>query len=36
MCDGSAHMLSENISLAVFVNMMTFRGGEVVTDGALQ
>jgi hypothetical protein len=29
-------MVSENISLAVFVNMMTFRGAEVVTDGALQ
>jgi prepilin-type N-terminal cleavage/methylation domain-containing protein len=36
MCDGSAHMVSENISLVVFVNMMTFRGSEVVTDGALQ
>jgi prepilin-type N-terminal cleavage/methylation domain-containing protein len=36
MCDGSAHMISENISLVVFINMMTFRGGEVVTDGALQ
>jgi prepilin-type N-terminal cleavage/methylation domain-containing protein len=32
MCDGSAHMLSENISVVVFCNMMTFRGHEVVAD----
>ena len=34
MCDGSAHMVSENISLVVFINMMTYRGHEVVTDAS--
>ena len=33
MCDGSAHMISENISLVVFCNLVTFRGHEPVTDG---
>ena len=32
MCDGSARMLSENISVVVFCNMMSFRGHEVVSD----
>jgi prepilin-type N-terminal cleavage/methylation domain-containing protein len=32
MCDGSAHMLSENISVVVFCNMMSFHGHEVVSD----
>jgi len=32
MCDGSAHMLSENISVVVFCNMISFHGREVVTD----
>ncbi len=36
MCDGSAHMLSENISVVVFCNMMSFRGHEVVSDTNLQ
>jgi len=34
MCDGSAHMVSENISLVVFCNLMTYRGRERVTDGS--
>ena len=32
MCDGSAHMLSENISVAVFIKMISFRGGQQVLD----
>jgi prepilin-type N-terminal cleavage/methylation domain-containing protein len=32
MCDGSAHMLSENISVAVFVKMISFRGMQQVLD----
>jgi prepilin-type N-terminal cleavage/methylation domain-containing protein len=32
MCDGSARMLSENISVVVFVALMTPQGHEVVTD----
>jgi prepilin-type N-terminal cleavage/methylation domain-containing protein len=32
MCDGSAHMISENISLITFGAMVTFKGGEPVTD----
>jgi hypothetical protein len=32
MCDGSAHMLSENISVVVFCNLMSFRGHEAVSD----
>jgi len=36
MCDGSAHMLSENISVVVFCNMMSFMGHEVVSDSNVQ
>jgi prepilin-type N-terminal cleavage/methylation domain-containing protein len=32
MADGSAHMLSENISVAVFVKMINFKGGQQVLD----
>jgi prepilin-type N-terminal cleavage/methylation domain-containing protein len=32
MCDGSAHMLSENISVITFQALMTFAGHERVTD----
>jgi prepilin-type N-terminal cleavage/methylation domain-containing protein len=32
MCDGSARMLSENISIVAFVALMTPQGHEVVTD----
>ena len=32
MCDGSARMVSENISIVVFVGLMTPRGHDVVTD----
>lgn len=32
MCDGSAHMVSENIGLAVFGKLVSFRGREPVTD----
>jgi prepilin-type processing-associated H-X9-DG protein len=35
MCDGSAHMLSENISVVVLCNLMSFRGHETVTDSNL-
>jgi prepilin-type N-terminal cleavage/methylation domain-containing protein len=35
MCDGSAHMLSENISVVVFCNLMSFRGHETVSDSNL-
>jgi prepilin-type N-terminal cleavage/methylation domain-containing protein len=31
-CDGSAHMLSENISLTVLSRLMTYRGYAPVTD----
>jgi prepilin-type N-terminal cleavage/methylation domain-containing protein/prepilin-type processing-associated H-X9-DG protein len=34
MCDGSVHMISENISLVVLCNLVTFRGHEVVTDSS--
>jgi prepilin-type N-terminal cleavage/methylation domain-containing protein len=36
MCDGSAHMISENISIVVFEALATYRSGERVTDQALQ
>jgi hypothetical protein len=32
MCDGSAHMLSENISVVVFFRMVSFKGKFPVTD----
>ncbi len=32
MCDGSAHMVSENISLVAFCEMVSYRGQEPVTD----
>jgi prepilin-type N-terminal cleavage/methylation domain-containing protein len=32
MCDGSAHMLSENISVVVFIKMISFRGHQQVLD----
>jgi prepilin-type N-terminal cleavage/methylation domain-containing protein len=34
MCDGSARMLSEDISVTVFCNMINFRGGQPVVDSA--
>ncbi len=36
MCDGSAHMLSENVSVVVFCDMISFKGHEPVTGSALQ
>jgi prepilin-type N-terminal cleavage/methylation domain-containing protein len=33
MCDGSAHMLSENMSMITLFNLLTFNGREPVTDG---
>jgi prepilin-type N-terminal cleavage/methylation domain-containing protein len=36
MCDGSAHMISENISLVVFTALMTYHSHELVTDVALE
>ena len=36
MCDGSAHMISENVSVAVVHAFLTPRGRDVVTDQALQ
>jgi prepilin-type N-terminal cleavage/methylation domain-containing protein len=35
MCDGSAHMLSENIGVIPFCNMMSFKGREVLSDTAV-
>jgi len=32
MCDGSAHMISENISLVTFCRLITFKGRSPVTD----
>jgi hypothetical protein len=32
MCDGSAHMLSENISVIVFMRMISIKGKQPVTD----
>jgi prepilin-type N-terminal cleavage/methylation domain-containing protein len=32
MCDGSAHMVSENVSVTVFLNMITFHGNQQVLD----
>jgi prepilin-type N-terminal cleavage/methylation domain-containing protein len=32
MCDGSAHMISENISATIFCRLITTRGHEAVTD----
>jgi len=32
MCDGSARMISENISLTTLCRLMTYRGGAPVTD----
>jgi prepilin-type N-terminal cleavage/methylation domain-containing protein len=32
MCDGSAHMVSENISVLVFCRLITFHGHSSVTD----
>jgi prepilin-type processing-associated H-X9-DG protein len=32
MCDGSAHMISENLSLVVFCRLLTFKGHSPVTD----
>ena len=32
LCDGSARMLSENISIVVFDRLFTYRGGTPVTD----
>jgi prepilin-type N-terminal cleavage/methylation domain-containing protein len=34
MCDGSAHMLSENISVLVFIKMISVRGQQPVTDSS--
>jgi hypothetical protein len=36
MCDGSAHMISENISLVTFCALATYRSHEPVTCQALQ
>jgi prepilin-type processing-associated H-X9-DG protein len=32
MCDGSVHMVSEDISLIVFAALTTFNGRDRVTD----
>jgi len=34
MCDGSAHMVSENISIVTFCRLITFQGRSVVTDSS--
>jgi hypothetical protein len=33
MCDGSAHMVSENVSLITFCRLITFKGHSPVSDG---
>ncbi len=33
MCDGSAHMVNENMSMVILFNLLTFKGHEAVTDG---
>jgi prepilin-type processing-associated H-X9-DG protein len=33
-CDGSVHMLSENVSVTVLANLMTYRGHRAVTDSS--
>jgi hypothetical protein len=30
MCDGSARVLNQSISVVVLCNLVTYRGGEVV------
>jgi prepilin-type processing-associated H-X9-DG protein len=32
MCDGSARMISENISAVVFSRLLSYHGGQPVTD----
>ena len=32
MCDGSAHMLSENTSVTVLCRLMSYRGHAAVAD----
>jgi len=32
MCDGSAQMISEDISLTVICRLMTYAGGKPVAD----
>ncbi len=34
MCDGSAHMVSENLSLVTFCRLLTYRGHSPVSDAA--
>ena len=34
MCDGSAHMVSENLSLTVFARLITYKGHAPVTDSS--
>jgi hypothetical protein len=34
MCDGSVHMVSENISAVTFCRLITFQGHSVVTDSS--
>jgi prepilin-type N-terminal cleavage/methylation domain-containing protein/prepilin-type processing-associated H-X9-DG protein len=33
-CDGSVHMISENVSVSVLANLMTYRGHRGVTDSS--
>jgi len=34
MCDGSARMVSENLSVVVFCRLVTYRGRSPVTDSS--
>jgi prepilin-type N-terminal cleavage/methylation domain-containing protein len=34
MCDGSAHMVSENLSLTIFARLVTYNGQAPVTDSS--
>ena len=34
MCDGSVHMVSENMGVVPFCSLMTYNIGEVVLDSS--
>ena len=35
MCDGSTRMLNDSIDIRVMLSLVTFNGGEPITDGAI-
>jgi hypothetical protein len=34
MCDGSAHMVSENLSIITYCRLITYQGHSPVTDSS--